>query len=96
MPFANQGKISMDCSVLSQNLVTNGWNFMKILNIYDQSVVMHIKLHTVSSGYHQLEMNIVFDNKPFVCLMNSFLSDNLVSNESTMKLIPGVMMYLVS
>ena len=62
-----------------------------ILNIYDHGVVMHIKLHTVSSGYHQLEKSIVFDNKPFVCLMNSFLSNNLVSNEwNFMKLIPSI------
>ena len=30
--------------VLSHNFVSNRWNFMKlILNIYDYSVVMHVK-----------------------------------------------------
>ena len=43
--------VAFDClhfndffSVLSHNLVSNGWNFMKlILSIYDHGVVMHPK-----------------------------------------------------
>ena len=35
-----------DFSVLCLNLVSNGWNLMKlILNIYDHCVDMHVKCH---------------------------------------------------
>ena len=36
-----------DFSVLSHNLISSGWNFMKlILSIYDHSLMMiHVKLH---------------------------------------------------
>ena len=39
-------------SILNQNFVTNRWNFMKlIVNIYDDSVVMHVTFHQGSINY---------------------------------------------
>ena len=48
-------------SVLSHNLETHEWNFLKlILNIYDHSVVMNVMFHLNVVGYREL--------LPFDCL----------------------------
>ena len=42
----------MILTIFSQNLVTNEWNFMKlILDINDPSVAMHVKFHQDVSSY---------------------------------------------
>ena len=49
--------ISMNVSVQSHNLVTNGWKFMRlILNIYDCGVVMH------KDVFKKTEELLPFDN----------------------------------